>query len=886
MHVLNTRMPRRALGWLMVFFITVTFACNTDDDAVVRPGEDVELDSGSPDTPIEDAGEDAGPPDADVPPAPSCDDGVQNGQESGVDCGGPDCQACELGESCEASSDCASGYCTGEVCVDESCATIECAPGKSCYRAVCYDACLSPDDCEAGTRCFEGACVVQDCDAVECAAEQTCYRGVCYGACSGGESCTEEGAECLDGSCVVPTCEDGLQNGDETDIDCGGPGCEACDPGKMCELNEDCQPPVELPWSECDFGEGTCTEVGTRERLVTRYVCGDAMTCESVEEVETESCTRETDGLECGETVIGEWGQCQGAGQQGVCSTEGERRRVITSFVCAEGGCDVVEEEEFEDCVLDTDAQACGTPETGEWSACGGFDDVCDQTGERSRTVTYFECGSGTCTERVDTEVESCSRVTTGESCGEETYGEWSACEGFNGVCGQTGTRSRTVSYRECASGSCSTRTTTESETCTRDTTGTACQADVLGSWSACSYADATCSTSGSRTRTITEYACQGGSCAQSFRTETDTAGCARTTDGTSCGTTTYGDWSSCGGFNGTCGNTGTRSRTATDRVCSDGGCTSVTRTETASCTRNTNGTSCGADDFTAWSSCGGFSGTCGESGSQSRTRTEYECSSGSCTSSNFTENRSCSRDTDGANCGSSTEGAWSSCGGFSGPCDTTGTQTRTVTDRRCANGSCSSVDRTESQTCTRSVSGNTCGDSTYTGWTSCGGFSSDCDTSGTQTRVRTDYRCSSGGSCNTSTTTESRSCSRSTNGDTCGAGVTYGSWGSCNYSSDCDNSATKTRTKYTRTCSGGSCQMTTSTDTGSCSRNTNGDSCGAGTTYGSWSSCSTVPYCEFSMRSRSVTTRTCSSGSCSSSTSTQSEVCYYRSPPPGQMCP
>ena len=29
---------------------------------------------------------------------------------------------------------------------------------------------------------------------------------------------------------------------------------------------------------------------------------GDAMTCEIVEEVETESCTRETDALECGET--------------------------------------------------------------------------------------------------------------------------------------------------------------------------------------------------------------------------------------------------------------------------------------------------------------------------------------------------------------------------------------------------------------------------------------------------------------------------------------------------------------------------------------------------------------------------------------------------------
>ena len=882
MHVLNTKMPRRALGWLMVFFITATFACNTDDDAAVLPGEDVELDSGSPDTPIEDAGEDVGSPDADVTPAPSCDDGVQNGQESGVDCGGPDCGACELGESCEASSDCASGYCTGEVCVDESCATIECAPGKSCYRAVCYDACESPDDCEAGTRCFEGACVVQDCDAVECAAEQTCYRGVCYGACSGDESCTEEGAECLDGSCVVPTCEDGLQNGEETDIDCGGPDCEACDPGKMCELNEDCQPPVESPWSECDFGEGTCTEVGTRERLVTSYVCGDQMTCEIVEEVETESCTRETDALECGESVIGEWGQCQGAGEQGVCSTEGQRRRVITSSVCAEGGCDVVEEEEFESCVLDTDDQACGTPEAGEWSECGGFDSVCDQTGERSRTVTYFECGSGSCTERVDTEVEACNRSTTGESCGEETYGDWSPCEGFNGVCGQTGTQSRMVTYRECNGGECSTRTDTESQICTRDTTGVECQDDVVGDWSSCSYEDATCSTSGSRTRTITEYACQGGSCAQSSRTETDTAGCARSTDGLSCGADENGAWSDCS-YATECSTQGSRTRTVTYRECADGGCATLTRTETdtASCTRSTSGNSCGDGvTETPWTTCSGFADVCDTTGTRSRQVTTRTCSGGSCQSNTVTENGSCTRTVaPGTTCGAGTTwGNWSSCNIASGECS--GTQTRTRTERTCSGGSCQSSNFTESQSCNRS-NGSTCGSgTTWTNWSSCSIASGAC--SGTQTRTRTERTCSNG-TCTSNQFTESQSCNRA-NGITCGSGTTWGNWSSCSVASgQCTGSRTRTRTE--RTCSNGTCASNNFTETGSCNAS-NGTSCGAGTTYGDWSSCSAVPYCEFSTRSRSVTTYNCSGGSCSSSTSTQYENCYYRAPPPGQMCP
>ena len=36
-----------------------------------------------------------------------------------------------------------------------------------------------------------------------------------------------------------PTCSDGARDGDETDIDCGGP-CEPCSPGQMCDGPGDC----------------------------------------------------------------------------------------------------------------------------------------------------------------------------------------------------------------------------------------------------------------------------------------------------------------------------------------------------------------------------------------------------------------------------------------------------------------------------------------------------------------------------------------------------------------------------------------------------------------------------------------------------------------------
>jgi len=47
----------------------------------------------------------------------TCSDGIQNGAETGVDCGGGSCAPCANGQGCNAASDCASGVCMGGVCV-------------------------------------------------------------------------------------------------------------------------------------------------------------------------------------------------------------------------------------------------------------------------------------------------------------------------------------------------------------------------------------------------------------------------------------------------------------------------------------------------------------------------------------------------------------------------------------------------------------------------------------------------------------------------------------------------------------------------------------------------------------------------------------------------
>lgn len=52
--------------------------------------------------------------------APACDDGIQNGNETGLDCGGV-CGVCPNGEGCAVATDCASGKCTGNICQAPTC---------------------------------------------------------------------------------------------------------------------------------------------------------------------------------------------------------------------------------------------------------------------------------------------------------------------------------------------------------------------------------------------------------------------------------------------------------------------------------------------------------------------------------------------------------------------------------------------------------------------------------------------------------------------------------------------------------------------------------------------------------------------------------------------
>src|SRR5207302_1284298 len=93
--------------------------------------------------------------------------------------------------------------------------------------------------------------------------------------CTAGKGCSK-GADCASGQCLnnlcfeLPTsCSDGTKNGTETDVDCGGAKCPPCANGKSCLTGGDCMSNACLnnmciaPLPQCTDGmkDGTETDV-------------------------------------------------------------------------------------------------------------------------------------------------------------------------------------------------------------------------------------------------------------------------------------------------------------------------------------------------------------------------------------------------------------------------------------------------------------------------------------------------------------------------------------------------------------------------------------------------------------------------------------------------
>jgi hypothetical protein len=135
--------------------------------------------------------------------APDCFDDTANGDETDVDCGGPDCGPCDPNQGCAMDSDCAEGVC------DEM--------TGMCLAPACDDDVHNGDETDMD-------CGGDDCDPCEvdggCIEDADCVEGVCEL-----------------GVCQDATCDDDTQNGTEGGVDCQGTCAQPCDVGGEVDVN-------------------------------------------------------------------------------------------------------------------------------------------------------------------------------------------------------------------------------------------------------------------------------------------------------------------------------------------------------------------------------------------------------------------------------------------------------------------------------------------------------------------------------------------------------------------------------------------------------------------------------------------------------------------------
>ena len=313
----------------------------------------------------------------------SCSDGLRNQDETGIDCGGGCAADCVAGQGCALDDDCTpSLLCSpsSHVCTAISCADgrqdgaeilVDCG-GGTCPGCPVGTACLNASDCNSGI-CALGTCRASplcndeelngDETDVDCGGnDQSCQRCPDGASCLGNNDCAR--GDCAQGVCI--SCQDGARDGSETAVDCGGPDltCRRCGNNQACALNRDCQ-------------SGNCTG-----GICVNFSCTDRQLNGNETGVDCggngAGCARCADGIGCRQASDCASGACVGS----VCisCTDGARNGSETDVDC--GGASAACARCAPGLLCQADAD-CSSGACVGGRCCGGSQGDCTRCAER-----------------------------------------------------------------------------------------------------------------------------------------------------------------------------------------------------------------------------------------------------------------------------------------------------------------------------------------------------------------------------------------------------------------------------------------------------------------------------------------------------------------------
>ncbi|MCB2195746.1 MAG: hypothetical protein KQH79_07790 [Bacteroidetes bacterium] len=284
----------------------------------------------------------------------TCNDGIINGAETDVDCGGPDCQPCSTASLCNVNSDCESGICVNGICMEASCTDgiqngnetgVDCG-GPDCTPCIIdsdgdgiidaddncptefnpnqldsdgngigdiCDGCIVGAACDDGNSCTENDQINEDC--------------LCVGTpvnCDDGDPCTADACDAATGACIHTVLPESLcdKDGDgyTADLDCNDNDAsinfdsdEICDgEDNNCNGSIDENPVDGVTWFVDNDGDGYGSNVSI------------AITCEQPEGYVSNDADCDDSAINVNPTAVeicdnGVDDNCNGAVDEGPC---------------------------------------------------------------------------------------------------------------------------------------------------------------------------------------------------------------------------------------------------------------------------------------------------------------------------------------------------------------------------------------------------------------------------------------------------------------------------------------------------------------------------------------------------------------------------------------